>query len=325
MGGGSIHVDIEHPIFGQILQAGEQTFCQGKGDHGIFITLDASMAGRAAPMMRMRTDPFDGNKSSLTARMVEMLDEIADLLEITGDDYRPIAYRRAARNLERTSLDLLGLVESGELTSIHGIGQSISSLIREYIETGSMGYLEELRVQVPVFPQLLELHNMDVRTAKSLHEKLGVRDIDELGRIVEEGRLILGPQPTTLEDKVKLQVFLHWSGKYSEVLNTLYAGLSSIEPLRRRFGPKSITYDVSLGGASHDLLVVNPLHEGGIELIVLDTRRSSGEIPSLIDRLTEFPGETGGDGETGILLGDSKSATCFTKILGEWIREVYTW
>ncbi|MBU7004765.1 MAG: hypothetical protein HXS50_04310, partial [Theionarchaea archaeon] len=144
-GGGSIHVDIEHPFFGQILRAGEQTFCQGKGDHGIFITLDSSMAGRAAPLMRMRTDPFDGDRSSLTARVVEMLDEIADLLEIIGDEYRPMAFRRAARNLERTPLDLMGLMEAGELTSIHGIGQSISSLIGEYIETGRMGYMEELK------------------------------------------------------------------------------------------------------------------------------------------------------------------------------------
>jgi hypothetical protein len=137
--------------------------------------------------------------------------------------------------------------------------------------------------------------------------------------------LILGQQPTTLEDRVKFQVFLHWSGEYSGVLNTLYEGLSSIEPLRRRFGPKSITYDVSVGGASCDLLVVNPLHEEGIELIVLDTRSSSSETPSLVDRLTEFPGEARGEGQTGILLGDSESASSLTVILGEWIREVCTW
>ena len=42
-GGGSIHLDVEHPLFGMIMEEGERTFCQGKGDHGVFITLDPGM------------------------------------------------------------------------------------------------------------------------------------------------------------------------------------------------------------------------------------------------------------------------------------------
>ena len=321
-GGGSIHLDIEHPLFGKIMGQGERTLCQGKGDHGVFITLDPGMTQRAANLMRMRTTSFQGTTGLLTTQVAEVLDEIADLLEVIGDEYRPIAYRRAARNLERSQVDIIGLVKSGELTLIHGVGESIAAIIREYIETGEIGYLEDLQGQVPVFSDLLELPYMDVRTAKLIHEKLGVSNIDDLSTVVREGRLHLGPQPTTLEDSIKLKVFSHWSGMYSKVLTALFEDLSSIESLRRRFGPESIIYEASIEGALRQLFTVYPRGENGIEVLITNTADGS----SLLEELSGLPGEvTLEKGGIRLCLRDVKGSSQFSTIIRKRIEEDGSW
>ncbi len=49
--GRSIHIDIEHPLFAEIISRGERTFCQGKGEHGVFIALNSEMAKRARRLL----------------------------------------------------------------------------------------------------------------------------------------------------------------------------------------------------------------------------------------------------------------------------------
>lgn len=49
--GKGIHIDIEHPIFVKIIERGDRAFCQGKGEHGIFIALNREMMDRADGIM----------------------------------------------------------------------------------------------------------------------------------------------------------------------------------------------------------------------------------------------------------------------------------
>jgi len=49
--GKGIHIDIEHPIFVRIIERGDRAFCQGKGEHGIFIALNREMIARADAVM----------------------------------------------------------------------------------------------------------------------------------------------------------------------------------------------------------------------------------------------------------------------------------
>ena len=322
-GGGSIHVDIEHPMFGRILGEGDRTFCQGKGDHGIFLTLEPEMVQRAAAVMRMRTTEGE-EPSLLTTLLAKKLDEIADLLEVIGDEYRPMAYRRAARNLEWTPLDLVGLLESGELTSIHGIGQRMASIIREFVETGRMEYLDQLRAQVPVFPGLLQLPGMDVRTAKLIHDRFGVSDIDDLGRVVREGRLTLDRQPLSLEESVLLEVFNYWSGKFSEVFACLFSGLDKVEGLRRWFNPDSISYFAPLRGSRCNLFDVCPRSERGVEVIMIDVGKNLSE--KYVTRMEElFPPCEPFENNIRTYLSDGEVANKFVDLVREIVEEDPCW
>lgn len=54
--GKSVHIDIEHPLFVRIMGKGERAFCQGKGEHGIFIALNREMAEKARGVMAEATE-----------------------------------------------------------------------------------------------------------------------------------------------------------------------------------------------------------------------------------------------------------------------------
>jgi hypothetical protein len=136
--GGSVHVDIEHPIFASVINNGERTFCQGKGEHGIFITLDPEMSERASDVMRTRGVVGGTMPVLLQAEVSAQLNEIANLLEVLGDEFRPRAYRRAAHSIEATGADLVKLSDSDDLTRIPGVGRSIAKIVKEYLETGKI-------------------------------------------------------------------------------------------------------------------------------------------------------------------------------------------
>ena len=71
-------------------------------------------------------------------QIARIFDEIADLLDIKGENvFRVRAYRRAALNLESLSKDVASLTEE-EMDAIPGIGKYLTAKIREYLGTGKV-------------------------------------------------------------------------------------------------------------------------------------------------------------------------------------------
>jgi len=68
--------------------------------------------------------------------IAQLLYEIADFLEIEDVEYKPRAYRTAARNVESLSEPVEDVYERGELEAIDGVGESIAEKIADYLETG---------------------------------------------------------------------------------------------------------------------------------------------------------------------------------------------
>jgi len=102
--------------------------------------------------------------------------EIADLLELKGENpFRIRAYRRAAQNIESLSRDIAKLSED-ELTAIPGIGKDLAGKIREFLSHGSMEALESLRQEVPAgLTGIMSVPGVGPRTAGLLFEKLNVK------------------------------------------------------------------------------------------------------------------------------------------------------
>ncbi|MEF8814946.1 MAG: helix-hairpin-helix domain-containing protein [Halovenus sp.] len=119
-----------------------------------------------------------------------MLREIADFLEIQEAEYKPRAYRTAARNIESLSEDLEDVHDRGELEEIEGVGESISEKVAEYLETGELAYYEDLKADLPVdIEALTSVEGVGPKTAKKLYLELDVQTLDDLESAAEAGEI----------------------------------------------------------------------------------------------------------------------------------------
>ena len=75
--------------------------------------------------------------------------EIADLLDLQDVAFKPVAYRRAARNIESLDEDITSIVKEGRVRDIPGVGEAIADKIDELVRTGRLEYLDKLRSEIP--------------------------------------------------------------------------------------------------------------------------------------------------------------------------------
>ncbi len=122
--------------------------------------------------------------------IARIFNDIADLLEIKGENpFRIRAYRRAALNIESLSSDIASIPE-GELVKIPGVGRDLAGKIQEYIRTGTMKAYDELRQEVPGgLSLLLSVPGLGPKTAKLLFDTLQVKDLQDLERLARGHKL----------------------------------------------------------------------------------------------------------------------------------------
>jgi len=122
--------------------------------------------------------------------IARIFNDIADLLEIKGENpFRIRAYRRAALNIESLASDIASIPE-GELLKIPGVGRDLAGKIQEYIRTGTMKAYDELRQEVPGgLSLLLSVPGLGPKTAKLLFDTLQVKDLHDLERLARGHKL----------------------------------------------------------------------------------------------------------------------------------------
>jgi DNA polymerase/3'-5' exonuclease PolX len=116
--------------------------------------------------------------------------EIADLLDLAGERFKPEAYRRAARSLEGLPEDLRVLAQRGELGTIPGIGEALEEKIEEFLGSGAISYLAKLQAQFPPgLVELTRLPGLGPKTARRFWLELGIVGSTELADAIAAGRL----------------------------------------------------------------------------------------------------------------------------------------
>ncbi|AJF26872.1 DNA polymerase [Haloarcula sp. CBA1115] len=121
-----------------------------------------------------------------------LLEEFADLLDAKGVEYKPRAYRRAAENIRDFPGAIEGLAAEGEdsVGEIDAVGDAISSKVVEYVNTGEIEELTELREELPVeMDALTAVEGVGPKSVGSLYEALGITTLDELESAAEAGRI----------------------------------------------------------------------------------------------------------------------------------------
>lgn len=124
-------------------------------------------------------------------KVVAMLEETADLMEIAGENpFKARAYRRAADAIAALKEPIEDLVKAKRLNQIEGIGESIARDITEFLQKGTTTRLEQLRQKYPPqLRQLLEIQGVGPRTIAMLYERLGITSVDELEAAAKAGKL----------------------------------------------------------------------------------------------------------------------------------------
>ncbi len=123
--------------------------------------------------------------------LAAMFNDIADMLEIKGESvFRITAYRRAARALDGLTEDIEAVAARETLTEIPGVGTSIGEKISEFLKTGTCGYYEELRAELPAgITTLMTVPEVGPKTALLLHQRLGITTIEDLERACNAGKV----------------------------------------------------------------------------------------------------------------------------------------
>jgi len=124
--------------------------------------------------------------------IARMLEAIADMMEIRGENpFKCNAHRNAARTLETLEEPLETLIESGRLTELKGIGESLAQKITELAKTGRSTVYEQLRAEIPEsLLEMLSLSGFGPKKAKAVWEQLGIKTIGELEYACHENRLL---------------------------------------------------------------------------------------------------------------------------------------
>ena len=140
------------------------------------------------------------------AEIAAMFDQAAELLEIQGENqFRVRAYRRAARVIEGLPQSARSLISAGtDLSELPGIGKDLAGKIADIVKTGHFGLLDTLKKKLPgQLGEIAALPGLGPKRVKLLYDKLKVRTLDDLRRVIKRGRLheIRGFGPT-IEEKL---------------------------------------------------------------------------------------------------------------------------
>ncbi len=137
--------------------------------------------------------------------VAKVLDEIADMLDVAGDNvFRVRAYRNAAQSIRDQAVPVADLTQE-QIDAIPGIGADLAVKIRTIVETGDHPMRRELEAKFP--PQLLELRKipgLGPKRLKLLIDRLNIRSREDLEKAVNSARLSeitgLGPK---LEQRIR--------------------------------------------------------------------------------------------------------------------------
>ena len=119
--------------------------------------------------------------------------EMADVLEIQGVEWKPQAFRKAARNIETLQMDIDEIYKKeGEpgLRKIPGVGEGIAMKIIEYLRTGRLKEYEDLKKLVPKsVEEMMNVQGLGPKKAWKLYKKLGIDSLKKLEEYAKSGNV----------------------------------------------------------------------------------------------------------------------------------------
>jgi DNA polymerase (family 10) len=141
------------------------------------------------------------------AEIADQFDLLADFLELEGSDqFRPLAYRRAAQKMRETGGSIAQLAVEGRAKQLSGIGKTIEEKIVEIVEKGQIAALAKRVERIPAgVVEFMRLPGLGPKTARRIWRELGVSTVEGLKEAAEaeELRTLTGLGPKTEENVLR--------------------------------------------------------------------------------------------------------------------------
>ncbi|MBI4145188.1 DNA polymerase/3'-5' exonuclease PolX [Candidatus Woesearchaeota archaeon] len=118
-----------------------------------------------------------------------ILYEMADILDILGVQWKPNAYRRAARTIETYSDAIEDIYQKGGvkgLMDVPGVGENIAKKIEEYLRTGKIKELQQLEKKIPKgVDEMMHLQGLGPKKAWRLYKELRIKNLNDLKKAIK--------------------------------------------------------------------------------------------------------------------------------------------
>jgi DNA polymerase (family 10) len=122
--------------------------------------------------------------------LAQVFAEIADLLEIKGENVFKIRAYRSAADTIKAWADPIARMDEKQLLDLPGIGKDLAKKIRELADTGTCRFHQDLLLKFPpTILDLLRLQGVGPKTVALLYSTLNIRSIEELVEAAQAGRL----------------------------------------------------------------------------------------------------------------------------------------
>ena len=164
--------------------------------------------------------------------------DLGFLTEMTEEDpnvqFRARAYYRAAdtiASLSENVTDIYSKYGANGLLEIPSVGKAIASKIEEYLKTGKMQHLEELKAKMPInIDELYGIEGMGPKTIKMFYNKMQIKNLADLEKAATEGKLKTLPGFTEKKEQdIFKQIEFFKRGKGRLIIGEVYPLVKQIE------------------------------------------------------------------------------------------------
>ncbi len=134
------------------------------------------------------------------ATFARIFKEIAAMMELKGESpFKARAYRTASETFVNLGEDLKHVWREGRVGDLPGVGKAITDKVDELMRTGQLRFYNRLVAEVPpALITLTEIPHVGAKTAMVLYKQLGITNLDDLEKALDDGRILgvpgIGPK-----------------------------------------------------------------------------------------------------------------------------------
>ena len=185
--------------------------------------------------------------------VVRVIREYAELMKLeegSPQAFRVRAYEKAADALAEV-VEPVDEMSAAELQAIDGVGKATADKIREYLETGAIAKLEELRSKYPPdFVELTRIPGLGPKTVVMLREQLDINNVEDLkAALADEALRELPGLGAKSEEKIAKAIErlgLHGKDRRTPIIRVLPVAHEVVSALETVDGVHRVEYAGSL-------------------------------------------------------------------------------